>query len=272
MGLLTGKVAIITGGGGGIGKAVAQRYLDEGAKGVCVVDNLSDRVSATVAELGERALGVVADVRSWADNVRVVEQTVERFGGLDVFVGNAGIFDHAVHLADLDGPALESGFDEIMDVNVKGCLLGVRAAMDHLLDARGSVVLTASWAGFHSAGGGVLYTASKHAVVGLIREIAYELAPHVRVNGVAPGVAPTRLRGVESMGQGAKDSLMEGTADALPLKRVPECEDYAGIYAMLASEDANLMTGFVVEADSGLAVRGVARVAGGDHLRGEGAA
>ncbi|GAA4987669.1 3-phenylpropionate-dihydrodiol/cinnamic acid-dihydrodiol dehydrogenase [Yinghuangia aomiensis] len=272
MGLLDGKVAVVTGGGGGIGKAVAERYLAEGARGVVVVDNLAERADAVGRELGDRALGVCADVRSWADNLRVVETAVEAFGALDVYVGNAGIFDHAVHVADLTGPELEAGFDEIMAVNAKGCLLGVRAALEPLLASRGSVILTASWAGFRPAGGGVLYTMSKHAVVGLVRELAYELAPHVRVNGVAPGVAPTTLRGIESIGQGAKPSLMPGTEDALPLKRVPETADYAGIYAMLASPDASLMTGFVVEADSGLAVRGVARVAGGDHLAAGGGA
>ncbi|MFD0883454.1 SDR family NAD(P)-dependent oxidoreductase [Streptosporangium algeriense] len=266
MGRLRSKVAIVTGGGGGIGRAVAKDFLDEGAAGVVIVDNLAERVEATAAELGDRCLGLVADVRSWEDNLRVVEETVSHFGALDVFVGNAGIFDHAVHVTELDGPALSRGFDEIMAVNVKGMLLGVKAAQDHLLKSRGSIVLTTSWAGFRSAGGGVLYTASKHAVTGLIRQLAYELAPKVRVNGVAPGVAPTRLRGVESLGQQPKDSLMDGTAEALPLKRVPECEDFAPIFTMLASGDANLITGFVVEADSGLAIRGVARVAGGEHL------
>ncbi|MEV7005035.1 SDR family oxidoreductase [Streptosporangium sp. NPDC051022] len=266
MGRLQGKVAIVTGGGGGIGRAVAADFLAEGARGVVIVDNLADRVREAAESLGERCLGLVADVRSWEDNVRVVEETVSRFGGLDVYVGNAGIFDHAVHIADLDGPALAKGFDEIMAVNVKGLILGVKAAQDHLLKSRGNVILTTSWAGLRSAGGGVLYTASKHAVTGLIRQLAYELAPKVRVNGVAPGVAPTKLRGVESIGQRPKDSLMEGTAEALPLKRVPECEDFAPVFTMLASQDANLITGFVVEADSGLAIRGVARVAGGDHL------
>ena len=120
------------------------------------------------------------------------------------------------------------------------------------------MIFTASYASFHAAGGGVLYTASKHAVLGVVRQLAHELAPEVRVNGVAPGVAPTRLGGVGAFGQGEQDAGLPGVAEMLPLCERPSTDSYAGLFALLASRDAAHMTGTVITADSGLSVRGIA--------------
>jgi NAD(P)-dependent dehydrogenase (short-subunit alcohol dehydrogenase family) len=256
MGLLDGKVAVITGSGAGIGRAIAERYVEEGAR-VCVVDVVEERARQVADALGDSAIPVRADVGAWKDNQRAIEHTIQAFGKLDIFVGNAGVFDGGVALSAIDGDRLDLAFDELFGVNVKGCLLGIRAALDYLKSTHGSVIVTASYASFAPAGGGVLYTASKHALLGLVRQLAYELAPWVRVNGVAPGVAPTRLRGLTSLGQGTLDSVLPGTEAILPLGRIPATDDYAGIYAMLASpEVTGMVTGHVVVADSGLLVRG----------------
>src|SRR5690606_15774168 len=106
------------------------------------------------------------------------------------------------------GENVSNAFSELFAVNVLAPMLGVRAAMDDLIAAKGSVILTASFASFNAAGGGALYTSSKHAVLGLIRQLAYELAPDVRVNGVAPGVAPTRMQGLGTLGQAETDSVL----------------------------------------------------------------
>ena len=110
-----------------------------------------------------------------------------------------------------------------------------------------------------------LYTASKHAVLGLVRQLAYELAPDMRVNGITPGVAPTRLRGLSALGQSATDSVLDGTERILPLQAVPRLDDFDGIFTMLASDEARAMTGSMVSVDSGLSVRGLARPGGRVH-------
>src|SRR5205085_8139227 len=120
-------------------------------------------------------------------------------GRLDVFVGNAGIFDVYAEIADMAEDQLSRAYDELFAVNVKGLLRGVKAALSELRKSKGAIVFTASVAGLNSGGGGALYTASKHAVVGPVRELAVELAP-VRVNGVAPGGTITALRGLPSLG------------------------------------------------------------------------
>ncbi|MQY14149.1 Cis-2,3-dihydrobiphenyl-2,3-diol dehydrogenase [Streptomyces sp. RB5] len=261
MGVLDGQTVVLTGAGSGIGRAVVRRYAAEGARVVAV--DITERVGELSAELGEAVIPVVADVATWEGNVRAVRTALDAWGRLDVFVGNAGITDSARPLEDIPGDALPAAFGELFGVNVLAPMLGVRAALDALIASHGAVILTGSFAGSSAAGGGVLYTASKHAVEGLVRQLAYELAPDVRVNGVAPGVAPTRLRGTSALGQGMADSVLDGTKEALPLQEVPDTDAYGGVFTLLASRtDAGVMTGTMITADSGLAIRGIARPGG----------
>ena len=260
MGLLDDKVVVLTGAAAGIGRAVTRRYVTEGARVVAV--DCSESVHTLVDELGASVAPLVTDVSGWEGNRAAAELARARFGPVDVFVGNAGITDGARPLEDIPGDQLVGAFGELFGVNVLAPLLGVRAVLDDLVATRGVVILTGSFASENAAGGGALYTASKHAVLGLVRQLAYELAPDVRVNGVAPGVAPTRLRGTAALGQGSADSVLDGTREALPLQEVPEPEDYAGIFTLLASAEAMPMTGAMVTADSGLGIRGIARPGG----------
>jgi len=260
MGALDGKVIVFTGAGAGIGRAVVGRYVAEGARVVAV--DLSPAVLELPAALGEAVIGVVQDVRGWEGNLAAVDVAVNAWGRLDVFVGNAGIYDGARALEDIDGAELSAAFQELFAVNVLAPMLGVRAALPYLIKAGGSVILTGSYASRHAAGGGALYTASKHAVHGLIRQLAYELAPDVRVNGVAPGVAPTRLRGIEALGQRPADSVLDGTRDVLPTQQVPSVADFNGVFTLLASDESAAMTGSMITVDSGLGIRGLARPGG----------
>lgn len=260
MGVLNGKVVVLTGAAAGIGRAVVHRYVAEGARVVAV--DVSDSVHALHDELGPAVAPLVADVSTWAGNEAAADLARDRFGPVEVFVGNAGITDGARPLEEISGELLGGAFGELFGVNVLAPLLGVRSVLDDLVATRGTVILTGSYAGEHAAGGGALYTASKHAVLGLVRQLAYELAPDVRVNGVAPGVAPTRLRGTTSLGQDRADAVLDGTREVLPLQAVPEPDDYAGVFTLLASTGAAAMTGSMVTADSGLAVRGIARPGG----------
>ncbi|HEY1710781.1 MAG TPA: 3-(cis-5,6-dihydroxycyclohexa-1,3-dien-1-yl)propanoate dehydrogenase [Rhizomicrobium sp.] len=270
MGALAGEAVVITGGASGLGRAIVERFLEEGAR-VVVLDRTPDRLGDLTKAHGDKLIAVGGDVRSLADNAKAVEQCVTKFGKLDCAIGNAGIWDYSVTLDALPAGNIERAFDELFSVNVKGYLLLAKAALPALVRAKGSLIFTVSNAGFDPAGGGPLYTASKHAVVGLIRQLAYELAPSVRVNGVAPGPIETDLRGPEALGQADRSigsvNLTANAGPAMPLAFVPATADYAGGYVFLASRrDSRPATGGVVKLDTGIAIRGIGRAAAGGGL------
>jgi len=260
MGWLDGQVALVTGGGSGIGRAVVARYIEEGAR-VAVMERVATRADEIRREFGEAAIGIAGDVASLADNKRAVAETVRAFGRLDIFVGNAGIFDVYEKITETDEETLGRAFDELFAVNVKGCVFGVRAAYQELRRNAGCIVLTASVAGLNSGGGGALYTASKHAVVGLIRQLAIELGSEIRVNGVAPGGTMTDLRGLATLGNDDRSQFADPTvADRLrasnPLQVALEPADLAGAYVFLASRNnASGITGSIVTVDAGSTLR-----------------
>lgn len=274
-GWLPGHVAMITGGGSGIGRAVAERYVAEGAA-VCIVGNDRDQLATTVHAQArpERWLAVEADVRDTDALHHAVAATVEEFGHLDTLVANAGLWDFQRSLTRLTGTELSQTFDELFSVNVKGYLLAAESAWMELVKTRGSIIMTLSNASFYVNGGGPVYTAAKHACVGLVRELAYELAPHVRVNGVAPGGMNTDLRGPSAIGLGDRSigaSFAKRTPDqAMPIplhNSSTEPVEFTGPYVLLASRSqSGVITGEVISADGGIGVRGFATPAGGDHL------
>jgi NAD(P)-dependent dehydrogenase (short-subunit alcohol dehydrogenase family) len=260
MGWLDGEAALVTGGGSGIGRAIVARFVAEGAR-VAVMDRVAGRGEALRAQFGDKVCAVAGDVTSLADNQRAVAETVAAFGRLDIFVGNAGVFDNFQTLAEFPADRLAAACDELFAVNVKGVLLGAKAALPELVTTRGSMVFTASGAGFNSAGGGAIYTASKHAVVGLIRQLAVELGPEVRVNGVAPGGTMTDLRGLRALHEDDRSHFaIPGTAERIragtPLQLTLEPDDLAGAYVFLASRaNARGITGSVVTVDAGSGLR-----------------
>lgn len=263
---LKDKRVLLTGAGSGIGRAVLDRYLQERAR-VCVIEIDPQKVIELKRTYAGDVVVVEGSVALPGVNERAVQAAVEAFGGLDIFVGNAGIYDGAAHLMSMTPEGLSKAFDEIFNVNVKGYLLGVRAAVPHLAAARGCVILTASYSSYGAAGGGALYVASKHAVLGVIRQLAYELAPKIRVNGVAPGVAPTVMTGINALDQGSIQAVLPGTEMGLPLQFMPNTEDFAGSFVFLASERwSRVMTGSLLVADSGASIRGFVSPAGGMHL------
>lgn len=275
-GWLDGYAALITGGGSGIGRAVAERFLAEGAS-VTVLGRDEEQLDDVVRQAAdpERIHTVTADVRDSEALHAAVAGTVERFGKLDTLVANAGVWDYQRQLTRLTGKELDTAFDEIFSVNVKGYLLAAEAAWRELVKTRGSIVMTLSNASFHVNGGGPLYTASKHACLGLMRELAYELAPKVRVNGVACGGMNTDLRGPEAL------SLNDRSLSASFAKQGPDSppppiplhdsstdpRDFTGPYVLLAAgEQSGPITGHAICVDGGIGVRGFAHAAGGDHL------
>ncbi|MDN0076407.1 3-(cis-5,6-dihydroxycyclohexa-1,3-dien-1-yl)propanoate dehydrogenase [Crenobacter sp. SG2303] len=270
MSWLQGEVALITGGGSGLGLALVERFLEEGAH-VGVLQRSPAKVDMLRARFGKDIVVVQGDVSNYEDNQCAVEETVARFGKLDCFIGNAAVWDHAASLMDLSGEQLEQGFDELFAINVKGYLLGAKAAAKELIATQGSMIFSLSNASWYPGGGGPLYTASKHAAVGLIRELAYELAPKVRVNGVGPCGMASDLRGPASLGQQdlrIMDSRTpEAIASILPLQFFPSPADFTGPFVLLASRANNrTLSGVMINADAGLGIRGIRHAAGGMSL------
>src|SRR5271169_3598279 len=152
MGRLEGQVALVTGGGSGIGQAVVARFVEEGAR-VGVMERMADRADALRSRFGSAVVTVVGDAGDLADNKRAAAETISAFGRLDVFVGNAGVFDVYARFADLPEEDLTRAYDELFGVNVRGCIFGAKAALPALRETAGSMIFTASVAGLNSGGG-----------------------------------------------------------------------------------------------------------------------
>ena len=194
MGWLDDTVALVTGAGSGLGRAIVERYLAEGAHvGVLEIDEA--KAERLRSDFDDSVAVTIGDATSLADNRRAVARTMAAFGQLDVLVANAGVWDFRTSLDQLPGDAVDAAFDEVFHLNVKGYLLGAKAAVDELRRTGGSMIFTVSNAGFWPGGGGPLYVASKHAVVGLIRQLAYELAPAVRVKASPRAAWPPTCAG-----------------------------------------------------------------------------
>ena len=260
MGWLDGQAALVTGGGSGIGRAVVARFIAEGAR-VGVLDRVPTRAEELRAEFGDAVVPVTGDVAYIEDNKRAVTATVAALGRLDIFVANAGVFDNFLSLAEFPEENLTAAYDELFGVNVKGVILGAKAALPELMKTDGSMVFTASVAGSNSGGGGPLYTASKHAVVGLIRQLAVELGPRIRVNGVAPGGTMTDLRGLSVLRQDHRSQFADpNTEERLrannPLQIALAPGDLAGAYVFLSSRtNARGITGTILTVDAGATLR-----------------
>ena len=262
MGWLDGSVAIVTGGESGIGRAVVDRYIREGARGVIVVDRNADGLAALAATQPAQIATVAGDVREYEVHSKAVALALQTFGKLDILVGNAGVFDFHRPLKSYSPETLTSTFDELFAINLQGNLLAALAAREALLASKGCMIFTTSVAGFHAGGGGILYTASKHAIDGMIRQLAAEFAPGVRVNGVGLGGTLTNLRGTGALGHEARslaDKRAESAARigaAVPLRFAQEPEDHAGLYVLLASRNnARAITGEILMSDGGIGIR-----------------
>jgi len=248
---LLDRVAIVTGAGSGIGAASACALAREGAR-VLVADINESGAKATVEAIekaGGRGAAVRADVTRAADNRALVEQATATWGRLDVFFANAGVPQWKMDVEDVD----EATFDRIFAVNVKGVYLGATAALPVMKRARrGVFLITASTAAIRPRPGGQIYAASKGAVVTLTKALALEAAPFgVRVVAIAPVATHTPMLPTF---MNKKEVDAEGLARyqaTVPLGRLNQPEDIANTAVFLASDDAAMITGSVVEVDGG---------------------
>lgn len=260
MQLMKSKVVLVTGGADGIGRAIVETMIEHGAK-VVVMDLNASKLAALRAEVSEDILTLQGDVSIYADNQKLVATALEQFGKIDSFIGNAALFDYFTPLHKLDPHTLTDTFDRIFRVNVLGYINGVKAAREALRESHGSVVLTVSNSGFYPGGGGSLYVASKHAVVGLIKQMGHELAPEIRVNGVSPGATDTSLASVDGVSAKAQPlnsikGFHEAAANSVPLKRIAQPRDHAHLYVTLASNELSpMVTGTIIQSDGGWAVK-----------------
>ncbi|MEQ1508019.1 MAG: SDR family oxidoreductase [Myxococcota bacterium] len=245
MGRLDDGVAIVTGGGSGIGAATARRLAAEGAA-VVVTDVDLDAARATAAGIGARAVALAHDVVSDDDWTRVLAETADRFGPPTVVVNNAGVF-RLGPVTELDPAEI----DWLLAINVKGVALGIKhAARAMIATGRGAIVNLSSVAGIVGAPRHALYGASKGAVRALTRSAAVELAPAgIRVNSVHPAIidTPMAAAGIAQLGR-TREQLARG----YPMGRFGRPEEVAAVILFLASDDASYVTGAELVVDGGL--------------------
>ena len=256
----TGKVALVTGGGNGIGRATSVAFARQGAK-VVVVDRDGDGAQATVGIIRQNngdAVAVTADGTKAADVKAYVKAAIETYGRIDCFFNNAGIEGKLAPTAEYD----EAVFDAVIGVNVKGVFLGLRHVLPEMIrQGGGAVVNTASVAGLVATPGMPAYVASKHAVIGLTKTVAGEVARQgIRVNCVCPGPTDTAMiRSIESMiNPNDPEGVRAAYRNAIPTGRYATPAEIANVVLFLLSDLAASVTGAHYMADNGRTQGGAA--------------
>lgn len=248
----TGKVALITGAASGIGHATAVRLAARGAR-LCLADIDQARLEQTAARISENGAEVVhrvVDVTSEADNRAMVDLALSSFGQLDVAHLNAGIL-HRQGVLDSDFEA----WKKVIDINLSGIFLGLRACADPMREHGGAIVVTASASGLFGSADMAAYTASKHGVLGLMKCAALELAAFgIRVNAISPGAVYTDMLVVQGTLEEINASAL---AKTIALKRVAEASEIAELACFLLCDAASYMTGGIYPVDGGVSASGI---------------
>ena len=249
---LDGRVAIVTGAAGVIGAATVRLLAERGAR-IVAIDRRAEDLEAVIRDLpaSAEALAVGADVTVEHDVVRYVGAAMDRFGRIDVFFNNAGIEGEVKPITDY---SLEA-FRRVIDVNVIGVFLGLKHVLAVMLKQnRGSIINTASIAGLVGSPHIAVYSASKHAVIGLTKSAAWECtSTGVRINCVCPGMIDSRMLSTILVGRsgGNAPPPMEKIVERIPARRLGQASEVASIVAFLASDEASYVSGAAYSVDGG---------------------
>lgn len=257
---IEGQVIVVTGAGRGIGAASARVLAERGAH-VVVVDLSGENARAVAESLPVRGLAVEADISTEAGVAAYMDAAIAEFGRIDAFHLNAGIPGTVVSLED----STVEEFDRVVAVNLRGPYLGLRAAFAHYRarGTGGAVVLTASIASLRGSSDLFAYHASKHGVLGLMRNAAVAGGPRgIRVNAVAPGIVPTDLFETSGTSRGGGDDMARRAATT-PLRRPGTAEEIATVAAFLLGPDSSYITGEVISVDGGATATNTVRPSGG---------
>ncbi|WP_166171604.1 SDR family oxidoreductase [Acinetobacter sp. SA01] len=264
MSLLENHIVLITGAGSGLGLGIA-RYCKAQGAAVIVTDISSEKIQQLASEFSDNDLALICDVTKIADLEHCQQQILQKYGRLDAVIGAQGIFDGNVAIKNMTAAHLDQLFDELFHVNVKGYLLTAHIFADVLKANKGAMVFTTSTAAYAADGGGAVYTATKGAIRSLIQQLAFEFAPEIRVNGVAPAaIGNSQLKGPKALNLDhqkqsdiPKDAFLNLFQSISLLQELPDAEDYGALYAFLASKQNKVMTGQTIVADQGLLNRAV---------------
>ena len=248
---LDGKVALVIGGSTGIGRATAIAFGQSGAT-VVIAGRGKERgkeTEALVQQTGAEGLFIETNVTSERSVRALIDQTVEKFGRIDAAFNNAGIEGKVAPLAE----TTEEDFDSIINTNLKGVYLGLKYQVLQMLNnGGGTIVNTASIGGIVGFPNTAIYCASKHAVIGLTKTVALELADsNIRVNAIAPGAVQTGLLNRMS----GSEEAAQGVAQAIPMKRTGKPEEIADAVVWLCSSEASYLTGHTLVVDGGFTVQ-----------------
>jgi NAD(P)-dependent dehydrogenase (short-subunit alcohol dehydrogenase family) len=243
---LEGKVAVVTGGNSGIGLATAKRLQEEGAK-VAISGRSKQTLDEAERTIGNGVVAVQSDVARLTDVDKLFAEVAQKLGKIDVLFVNAGVAKFAP-LAD----TTESIYDEQFDINIKGAYFTIQKALPFLNDGA-SIILNTSVADSTGTAGASAYSATKAALRSLARTAAAELVGRgIRVNTVAPGPIVTPIFGKTGLPKEAIDEWAKGVVAKVPMGRLGQPEEVAGVVAFLASQDASYMTGVEINVDGGL--------------------
>ncbi|WP_166345641.1 SDR family NAD(P)-dependent oxidoreductase [Phytoactinopolyspora limicola] len=255
-GRLAGRRIVVTGGGSGIGRGVVDAYVAEAAQ-VTVLERSAEHARQLSADHPDAVHVIHGDATCPDDVAEVVRAAATSGGGIDHLTCGVGVFDYYASLRELTSADVCAAAEEIWRTNVLSSLLAINIAYPSLRAANGSVTLTLSASAFYPEGGGVLYGSSKWALRGVVTHLAKDLAPQVRVNGVAPGgTSGTKLGGLGTLDQDLTADRVDGRDQRITagnaLQTLAEPVDHAGAYVYLADPAAaRIVTGVVINTDGG---------------------
>lgn len=248
MSKLSGKTAVITGGNSGIGFAAAQAYVAEGAR-VAILGRRQQAVDVAVARLGASAFGVVGDVGDLATHDRMMAEVRERFGGIDIYMANAGMNN-----IEPSAAVSVASYDSQFGTNTRAVFFGVTKALPLMRDG-GSIILTGSIASAKVLENHAVYAGSKAAIEAFARAWALEFkARRIRVNVLSPGPTDTPILEKLGVAESDRGAFEQGMALAIPLGRLAQPEELARAALFLASDDSSFITGVVLRVDGGMAL------------------